>query len=185
MTSPLSMDPESPNKSINPHQWTEFTAYYKILPHLSGRRTAVNWDRQRLSKRIEDALVAANITRLNLGKPVAVKPQMGQYPDIVTIHGFWRTDNTNDAIECAQNTALIHSGTTLGESTSIMTSNLGGPFIPSTGSPINPISSIILSDLYTLINTMETEIEDYIVNLVKIIYKNIIFGSGGFSIPTS
>jgi hypothetical protein len=174
-----------------------FTAAYKLFPDRSyGKRHELMRELQRLGWLIQLGLV--NVAGLQIAQPggnagrghditsdienaVAVKPQMGQYPSLATITGFY----TLSAPSAAPTPQFMRfSG---GEK---MTGavNQGSPWATA-GNPASVESTAFLNEVKTLRTLLDVNVTAAIPNntivpkLFRLDYKGILFGDRGYHFP--
>lgn len=168
-----------------------FTAYAKIVPERGdGKRWELRRSRERIAYLVHNDLVN-NLTVGNIAHPggdgvwglaedasslsldintVAVKPQMGQDPDLVTIVGFYDGDAAKVPYS---EISVIHAGET-------RTGPLAGA--PGWRADLGPSANSVV-EVKALKTALTAAITSVSIEIVRIEIAGVIYGRGGFHFP--
>lgn len=178
-TSPLHPGP-SEDSSTNHFP---YRAYIKVVPSQGdGRRWEYIRDLQKIADTAEDLLIADDF---NIATPLAYTPQIGQAPARLTIVGFLEADaatypNTPPTT-AASRPGIIHSGTVVGEKTSVMYGYHGGDLSQGQEptAQVETLVAALKADIETSLSgaTMSSAYPDFTFTVFFMDFNGVKFGS--------
>ena len=146
-----------------------FTAYIRVVPKDSNRRSEVIRDLQKIASRIEDDLNDANDNSIfDFAKPIAETPQFGNYPARITIHGHMAVRSNVPKQPLEDQVIVSDNQFTSGHS------SLGS----SRRIPVTELNFIVSQLKNFLLNS-----STYINEIIRINVMGVTYGIGGFHFP--